>query len=86
MARAVRGGRLGNERLAKIPIELPAEVRRQAVDVAAQVEHGVTGGLPRECSDRGANRLRLGPAPLPRECFEAFEILVFKVDLQRLCS
>src|SRR5213593_2643311 len=83
-ARAVWGRRLGNERLAQIAIEARAQIGGKALDVAAEIEHRILGGAPRERAYGRADGLRLGPPALARPRFEPCEIVVVEVHLQRL--
>jgi len=64
-----------------VAVKLSAEVRRQAVDVTAQIEQRIAGGLARKRPDRRSYRLRLGPAPLARESLEAFEVAFIQIHL-----
>src|SRR5262249_25338279 len=83
-ARAVRCRRVGHERLTQIAVEARAQIGGKAFDVAAEIEHRILGGTPRERTYRRADRLRLGPPALARPRLEPCEIVVVEVHLQRL--
>jgi hypothetical protein len=64
-----------------VAIEISAQIGGQTVDIAAELEQRIVGGLPREGTDRGADRLRLCPASPARKGFEPLEIIVVEIDL-----
>jgi len=62
-------------------MEAGAQVGREAVDVAAQLEQGVVGRPTRERPDGGPDGLGLGPSPLARPGLEPVEVRVVQVHL-----
>jgi hypothetical protein len=62
-------------------MEIAAELARQPVDVAAELEQWVADGVSGERANGRANCVRLGPAAVASERLETLEIALVQVDL-----
>jgi hypothetical protein len=67
-----------------VSVEALAEIGRQAVDIAAQLEQRIASRLAGQGANGGADSLRLRPTSFAREDFKAVEIVLVEVDLERL--